>query len=142
MSKRFHILFEPIDGCELPIICVEADGVLGSEGQAINEAAEVPALFYQGQQYQIANYLGRITEPEKIAAWWTTNIEEESSGRPTVYYLLLKPRDGCAFPVISIEAPRAAADEYGRLHFVKDIPSLFWGDLWACQPSGAARPTR
>ena len=129
MSKRYHILFEPIDECALPVVCIDADGALSIDGQNIDEFNEkdVPAVFYQGYPHQVQAYLGRITEPDKVVAWWITEVGEEVAEHPT-YHVLLKPMGGCALPVISIEAERGAADNHGRLDALKDIPSLFWRD--------------
>lgn len=126
MSKRYHILFEPIEKCTLPIISIEAAGAMRSDGKLIEEEeGDVPVFFYHGQPFQAQEYLGRITEPERIVAWWTTDSEEES-GAPAAYHLLLKPVGGRPLPVISITADHGGAD--GRFDPLKDIPTLFWKD--------------
>ena len=128
MSKYYHFLFEPIDGCALPIISIEAAGAMRSDGKYIeDEEKDVPVIFYHGQPFQAQDYLGRITEPERIVAWWTTDSEEESVG-PAAYRLLLRPVGGSALPVISITAERGGADAYGKLNALEDIPTLFWKD--------------
>ena len=133
--KRYHILFEPMSESPLPVISIDADGAMRSGGQYIEDEEEAtPAVFYRGQPYHAKEYVGRIIDPEKIVAWWKTEVEDEHV-ESAAFHLLLKPMNGCAVPVISIKAGRAA-DGFGRFNALTEIPSLFWKDYQRSEVAG------
>ena len=126
-TKVYRILFEPIDGCELPVISIAADSATKPDGTYINEREDVPVAFFRGHRHS-GNFVGRITEPERIVAWWISE-EEEEEPKGSEYRLLLKPINGCAVPVVTFEADYAWTAENSRMENVlEDIPAKFWAN--------------